>query len=140
MKQSIQKLLDLQIQDYERQDQSKTDIQELQHNLNLFVKELSATRENFKTEIYSLKLLLAEDYVHREGYLKFADKMVDTLDKLNTKIDASCLEHTRAIIEGDKASIEASNKWTIKLIGVVLTMGGIIGGLLMWIYSHLVRM
>lgn len=139
MKQSIQKLLDLQIQDYERQDQSKTDIQELQHNLNLFVKELSATRENFKTEIYSLKLLLAEDYVHREGYLKFADKMVDTLDRLNTKIDASCLEYTRAIIEGDKASIEASNKWTIKLIGVVLTMGGIIGGLLMWIYSHLVR-
>jgi hypothetical protein len=101
LKATIEELRDLQIEDDKKLALSEKDIQTLRTGMDALVGELRETRTELKQDVHELKLLLAEDYVKREGFMKFSDKMVETLDKLNSKIDDGNKEMYKCIVEGD---------------------------------------
>lgn len=126
LKSTIEELRDLQIEGDKKLALSEKDIQTLRTDMDALVGELRETRTELKQDVHELKLLLAEDYVKREGFMKFSDKMVETLDKLNSKIDDGNKEMYKCIVEGDadvKNSIERAF-W--KVVGACIALGGVL--------------
>ena len=126
LKAAIEELRDLQIEDDKKLALSEKDIQTLQTNMNSLVYELRETRTELQKDVHELKLLIAEDYVEREGFLQFADKVVGTLDKLNEKIDASHKELYTCIVTGDEEVKNSVGSAFWKVVGACIALGGVL--------------
>lgn len=126
LKATIEELRDLQIEDNKKLALSEKDIQTLQTNMNSLVYELRETRTELQEDVHELKLLIAEDYVKREGFLQFTDKVVGTLDKLNEKIDASHKELYTCIVTGDEEVKNSVGSAFWKVVGACIALGGVL--------------
>lgn len=126
LKATIEELRDLQIEDDKKLALSEKDIQTLRTGMDALVGELRETRTELKQDVHELKLLLAEDYVKREGFMKFSDKMVETLDKLNSKIDDGNKEMYKCIVEGDADVKNSIGRAFWKVVGACIALGGVL--------------
>lgn len=126
LKATIEELRDLQIEDDKKLALSEKDIQTLRTGMDALVGELRETRTELKQDVHELKLLLAEDYVKREGFMKFSDKMVETLDKLNSKIDDGNKEMYKCIVEGDADVKNSIGRAFWKVVGACTALGGVL--------------
>ena len=115
-----------QVEDDKKQALSEKDIETLRTGMDALVGELRETRTELKQDVYELKLLLAEDYVKREGFMKFSDKMVETLEKLNTKIDDGNKEMYKCIVEGDADVKNSIGRAFWKVVGACIALGGVL--------------
>ncbi len=126
LKSTIEELRDLQIEGDKKLALSEKDIQTLRTDMDALVGELRKTRTELKQDVHELKLLLAEDYVKREGFMKFSDKMVETLDKLNSKIDDGNKEMYKCIVEGDADVKNSIGRAFWKVVGACIALGGVL--------------
>jgi len=133
LKNLVSELKEWQIRDDMKQSSSEKEIAELQSGMKALVDELKTARE----DVYGLKVILAEEYVQRENFVKFSDKVVETLDKLNEKIDKSHLELMNKITEGDQKTKDDIGRLFWKVVGACIALGGFIVGvfqaLLNWV-------
>jgi len=124
LKNLVSELKEWQIRDDMKQSSSEKEIAELQSGMKALVDELKTARE----DVYGLKVILAEEYVQRENFVKFSDKVVETLDKLNEKIDKSHLELMNKITEGDQKTKDDIGRLFWKVVGACIALGGFIVG------------
>jgi soluble cytochrome b562 len=115
-----------QAEDDKKQALSEKDIETLRTGMDALVGELRETRTELKQDVHELKLLLAEDYVKREGFMKFSDKMVETLEKLSTKIDDGNKEMYKCIVEGDADVKNSIGRAFWKVVGTCIALGGVL--------------
>jgi len=105
---------------------TRDDVTELKGNMKILIDELKQSQADFTKEIHEIHMILAQDYVNRNGFFKFSDNMVGTLDKLNDKIDQSCIDIRREIQDENEKTENKIIKMIFWLVGSSIALGGVI--------------
>lgn len=102
----------------------------LTDELSVLVTELKETKQDFNKELFELRLALSKEYVVKSEGKAFEMEVVETLEKLNNKIDASNKTLQDKIEDNDKKIREDMKASFWKGLTAAIGIGGLLATLI----------
>jgi len=130
LSEDLEKLKKWQLTDDMKQEVAEEKIQELRTAMTAFISELKTARDDFRGEVHDIKIMLAQEYMNREGFVKFSDGMLDALSKINDKIDVGCKEIREEVVTQDRDVENRIVKLIMWMVGTGIAIGALIATIL----------